>query len=104
MTAPSSGTNVIETMRDATSDSVSTTGSDQMNNPTSPGSVRNGRYAAMFVIVANRIAVASLVGPSHAAVLDFQPAASEFLIASLATTGSSMSRPSAMINDAIEIC
>ncbi len=58
----------------------------------------------MLVIVANKIAVASLVGPSQAATSGRQPSASERLMASPATTGSSTSRPSAKINDAIEIC
>ena len=32
-------------------------------------SMRSGRYATMFVMVANMMAVASLVGPSHAAII-----------------------------------
>ena len=35
--------NVIDTIRDAISDSVSTIGSEWMKMPTSPVSVRNGR-------------------------------------------------------------
>jgi hypothetical protein len=58
----------------------------------------------MLVIVANRIAVASLVGPSHDATSGFHPEASARLMASPATTGSSTRSPSAMISDATEIC
>ena len=35
--------NVIDTRREATSDAVSTTGSEKMKRPVSPDSVRNGR-------------------------------------------------------------
>ena len=38
-----------------------------MNLPTSPLSRRNGKYAAMFVIVAYKMALESFSGPSHAA-------------------------------------
>ena len=47
----------------------------------------------MLVIVANRIACASLVGPSHAATTRGCPSASSRLMASPATTGSSTSKP-----------
>src|SRR5262245_19160424 len=58
----------------------------------------------MFVMVANKIADASFVGPSHAATTRGQPSPSDLLIASPATTGSSTNKPSARINDAMEIC
>src|SRR5215212_9513635 len=58
----------------------------------------------MLVIVAYRIAFESLVGPSQAATRRLLPCASSRLIASPATTGSSTSRPKAMINEAIDIC
>ncbi len=47
----------------------------------------------MLVIVANRIARESRVGPHHAAVSGGNPAPSSRLIASPATTGSSTSKP-----------
>ena len=58
----------------------------------------------MLVIVAYIIAVASFVGPSQAATPRRLPAASSRLMASPATTGSSTSRPSAMISVAMETC
>ena len=58
----------------------------------------------MFVTVAYMMAVASLVGPSQAATTGGRPSASERLMASPATTGSSTSRPRAMIREAIETC
>src|SRR5215475_10934975 len=96
--------NVIEAMREATSEQVMTIGRLYMNVPESPLSDRNGRYATMLVMVANMIAFASLVGPHHAATTLGCPAARSRLIASPATTGSSTSRPKAMISEAIETC
>src|SRR5262245_6305907 len=96
--------NVIDTSRDATSEHVITTGNVYMNSPVEPVSIKNGRYATMFVIVAYRIAVASLVGPSQAATTGGWPNARSLLIASPATTGSSTSKPSAIISVAIETC
>src|SRR6266568_958714 len=58
----------------------------------------------MFVMVAYRIAFESFVGPSQAATRRLLPCASSRLIASPATTGSSTSRPKAIINEAIDIC
>ena len=58
----------------------------------------------MLVMVAKMIALMSFVGPSHAAMSGGKPAPSEFLIASPATTGTSTSRPRAMISVAMEIC
>src|SRR5689334_13318357 len=96
--------NVIDAIREATNEQVMTIGRLYMNVPESPVSDRNGRYATMFVIVANMIAFASLVGPHHAATTLGCPAAKSRLIASPATTGSSTSKPNAMINEAIETC
>jgi len=50
------------------------------------------------------IAVMSFVGPSHEAISGGAPLASEFLIASPETTGTSTSRPSAMIRVAMDTC
>ena len=58
----------------------------------------------MFVSVAKKMAVASLVGPSHAAMSRGKPAARPRLMPSPATTGTSTSRPSAMINVATDTC
>ncbi len=58
----------------------------------------------MFVMVANTIAVASFVGPSHAAMPLGWPASRSRLMASPATTGSSTSSPRAIMSDAIDTC
>ena len=58
----------------------------------------------MLVIVANIMALASFVGPSQAAARDGWPRTRSRLMASPATTGSSISSPSAMISVAIETC
>src|SRR4026208_2171562 len=57
----------IDPRRDATSDAASTTGRLTRNWPRAPESSRSGRYATMFVIVANRVARSGLVGPAAAA-------------------------------------
>ena len=58
----------------------------------------------MFVIVANTIAFASLLGPIHDASSRGKPWPISRLIPSPATTGMSTSRPSEMISVAIETC
>src|SRR5262250_2060641 len=58
----------------------------------------------MLVIVANIMALASLVGPSQAATRGGWPRTRSRLMASPATTGSSTRSPSAMISVAIETC
>jgi hypothetical protein len=55
-------------------------------------------------MVAYKIAVASLVGPSQAAIIFGWPSARVRLIESPATTGSSTSKPSAMISVATDTC
>ena len=95
---------VIETSREATSAQVITIGKLCRNSPVVPFSSRNGTYATMLVIVANRIACASFVGPSHAATTGGWYSAKQRLIESPATTGSSTSSPSAIINVAMDTC
>ncbi len=58
----------------------------------------------MFVRVAKKIAVANFVGPSHAATRRASPAARPRLIPSPATTGTSTSRPKAIMSVATETC
>jgi hypothetical protein len=58
----------------------------------------------MLVIVAKMMAVASFVGPSQAATMRGCPLARLCLMASVATTGLSTRRPSAMMSDAMLIC
>ena len=58
----------------------------------------------MFLIVAKRIAVASFVGPSHVATSGDFPSFNARLMASPATTGSSTSRPRAMMSEATDTC
>ena len=58
----------------------------------------------MLVTVAYIMAVASLVGPSHAEMTLGCPSASARLIESPAITGSSTNRPRAMIKVATETC
>src|SRR5215469_17243703 len=96
--------NVIETNRDATNAQVITIGRLNKNSPVVPVSIRNGRYATTFVIVAKRIACASFVGPSQAEITGGCPSSSARLIESPATTGSSTSNPRAMIRVATETC
>src|SRR5262245_2096132 len=96
--------NVIETRREATSEQVMTIGREYMNSPVLPDKRRNGRYATILVTVAYMIAVASLVGPSQAETIEECPIARSLLMASPATTGSSTSKPRAMIRLAIETC
>src|SRR6266850_5423910 len=96
--------NIMATINAATSEQVSTIGRLYKNSPVLPGKVRNGKYATILVIVAKMIAVISFVGPSHEATGGGKPPASEFLIASPDTTGTSTSRPSAMISVAMETC
>src|SRR5690349_20538306 len=65
---PSNGTKVIEARREATSAQVMTMGRLWRNSPMVPVNIKNGMYAAIFVMVANMIATASFVGPSQAAI------------------------------------
>src|SRR5580700_8645341 len=58
----------------------------------------------MFVTVAYMMAVASLLGPSHAEMILGCPSANERLIESPAITGSSTNRPRAIIKVATETC
>jgi len=74
------------------------------NLPVSPDNNRNGRYEAMFVIVANAITLNSLVGPSHAAIALGSPSPSSRTMASPETTGTSTRSPSAIISEAMETC
>src|SRR5947209_6346528 len=99
-----SGTKVIETSSAAISEQLITTGRLYRNLPVSPGSIRKGRYETMFVTVANAIVLNSLVGPSQAAMDLGWPAPSSRTIASPDTTGTSTSRPRAIINEAMETC
>ena len=91
-------------MRDATSAQARTTGRLFMKLPVSPWISSIGRYATILVMVANMMAVASLVGPSQAATVRGFPPSSSRLMASMATTGSSTNSPRAMISDAMETC
>ncbi len=95
---------VIETSREETRAAVITIGRLRMKSPVEPGSMARGRYAMMLVAVAYRMARASRVGPSQAAIKGGWPAANSRLMASLATTGSSTSKPRAMISEAMETC
>src|SRR5215469_3907051 len=99
-----SGTKVIETNRADNSEQLITTGRLYRNLPVSPGNSRKGRYETIFVRVANAIVLNSFVGPSHAAVDLGWPAPSSRTIASPDTTGTSTSKPRAMISEAIETC
>ena len=68
--------NVIDTSREETSEQVITIGRLYRKRPVSPFSIRKGRYATIFVMVAKTMAVASLVGPSQAATMRGWPCAS----------------------------